>query len=249
MGKWFWSLLYITIFSCNPPFTGNLDFEPKDFHQKACHGKYCSEVNVTFPFFIKENEPSLILNKLIEEKIIELIEVNEEVKVVEIGVAATNFLDSYIGFMEEFQSNQEWEINITVRVLSENFQLISIVVETYSYTGGAHPNSYRQYLNFDKFKNKELENEYFILDRPGLLNLVELKFRKIHEVEDGITLKETGKFFLEKDSLFFLPSAIGFEMDSLVFFYNPYEIGPYVMGGTEVKLAKEELKGVVDLFE
>lgn len=249
MRKRFWVLVFIAAFSCNPPISNSLEFEEKEFHQKACHDLNCSEVNLKFPVFVQENETSGILNNLIEERIIKIIDVNEEIKASKIEEAATNFLNSYINFMDNFQSNQEWEIDITFKVLFENVKLISFVVETYSFTGGAHPNSYRQYFNFDKIENQVVENESLILDRSEILHLVESKFRKIHEIEEGVTLRETGKFFLEKDSIFFLPAAIGFEKDSLVLYYNPYEIGPYVLGGTEIKFAKEELTGVVNLYK
>ena len=249
MRKPFWVLVFIAAFSCNPSISNSLEFELKEFHQKACHDLNCSEVNLKFPVFVQENETSGILNNLIEERIIKIIDVNEEIKASKIEEAATNFLNSYINFMDNFQSNQEWEIDITFKVLFENVKLISFVVETYSFTGGAHPNSYRQYLNFDKIENQVVENEALILDRSELLSLVESKFRKIHEIEEGVTLRETGMFFLEKDSIFFLPATIGFEKDSLVLYYNPYEIGPYVMGGTEIKFAKEELTGVVNLYK
>jgi hypothetical protein len=249
MRKWFWLVFFIIAFSCNPPIHNSLEFELKEFHQKACKGLNCSEVSLKFPVFTQENETASILNNLIEERIIIIVDVNEELKSSAIEEAATNFLDAYIEFMDGFESNQEWEIDVTFKILFENVQLISIVIETYAYTGGAHPNSFRQYLNFNKIENQVVENESLILDRSELLSLVESKFRKIHEIEEGVTLRETGMFFLEKDSIFFLPANIGFEMDSLVLYYNPYEIGPYVLGGTEIRFAKEELTGVVNLYK
>lgn len=248
MSKWIWLVFLIVAFSCNSSIPNNLEFELKEFHQKACHGLNCSEVNMKFPVFTQENETASVLNNLIEERIIKIVDVNEEIDSSSIEDAATNFLDSYIEFMDGFESNQEWEIDVTFKILFENVQLISIVIETYAYTGGAHPNSFRQYLNFDKIENQVLDNESLILDKPELLHLVESKFREIYEIEEKVSLMETGMFFLEKDSLFFLPAAIGFEMDSVVFYYNPYEIGPYVMGGTEIKFPKEELRGILNLY-
>jgi hypothetical protein len=249
MSSWIWLVFLIVAFSCNPPIHNSLEFELKEFHQKACKGLNCSEVNLKFPVFTQENETGSVLNNLIEERIIKIVDVNEEMKSSAIEEATTNFLDSYIEFMDGFESNQEWEIDVTFKILFENVQLISIVIETYAYTGGAHPNSYRQYLNFNKIENQVLDNESFISDKPELLHLVESKFREIHEIEERVSLKETGMFFLEKDSIFFLPAAIGFEMDSVVFYYNPYEIGPYVMGGTEIKFPKVELRGVLNLYK
>jgi hypothetical protein len=41
---------------------------------------------------------------------------------------------------------------------------------------------------------------------------------------------------------------MGFEGEEFVLFYNPYEIGPYVMGSTELNFSKEEIKGLVREF-
>lgn len=248
MAKAIWVTFLILTFSCKPSIPISLESEPEEFHQKTCHGLNCSGVNLKYPVFTQESKTASILNKIIEERIIKLVDVNEEVKSLTIEEAAANFLDSYVEFMDSFSSNQEWVIEINFKILSENTRLISLIIETYTYTGGAHPNAYRQYLNFDKIDNQVLDTEALILDKPDLLHLVELKFREIHQIEEGRSLKETGMFFLEKDSVFFLPAAIGFEMDSVVFYYNPYEIAPYVMGGTEIKLAKEELKGILNLY-
>ncbi len=249
MSKWIWLVLFIASFSCNPSAPISLEFELKEFEQKACKGLNCSKVNIEFPVFTQENQTSSILNNLIEEQIIKLIEVNEEIKSLNIEEAATNFLDSSIEFIDVFQSNQEWEIEVAVKVIFQNLQLISIEFETYSYTGGAHPNNHRQYLNFDKIEDQVLDNESLILDKSDLLHLLESKFREMHEIEEGVSLKETSKFFLEKDSIFFLPKAIGYEVDTIVFYYNPYEIGPYVMGSTEIKFPKEELTGILNLYK
>ncbi|WP_373523502.1 DUF3298 and DUF4163 domain-containing protein [Aquiflexum sp.] len=241
-------LLLISLLSCNVG-TNKLESRTEVFHQKACHGEYCAEVNLKYPVFLGERERSIVLNNLIEEKIIKTVNVYEEIKVTEIIDAATNFLDSYVEFMDDFESAQDWEINLDAKVTFENEKIISIVFETYSFTGGAHPNSFRKYLNFDKQKNTEIDNISLIIDEQILLEIAESKFKEIHQVENDIPLKKTEMFFLDENDKFFLPTAIGFESDSLVLFYNSYEIGPYVMGTTEIKFAKSEMKGIVNLYK
>ncbi|WP_373492937.1 PdaC/SigV domain-containing protein [Aquiflexum sp.] len=241
-------LFLISLLSCNVG-TKKLDVKTEVFHRKACHGDNCAELNLMYPFFVGENEVSIVLNILIEEKIIQTVDVQEEIKATGLEGAVANFLDSYVDFMVDFESTQDWEIKLDAKVTYENEKIISIVFETYSFTGGAHPNSFRQYLNFDKQKNTKIDNNSMIIDEQKLLEMTESKFREIHQVKKDIPLKETEMFFLDENDEFFLPSSIGFENDSLVLFYNSYEIGPYVMGTTEIKFAKSELIGIVNLYQ
>lgn len=238
----------ILMLSCNAK-SDKLEKKTEEFNQKACYGIYCSEVNLNYPVFLSEPQTAAILNNSMERKMLSFLEPFEETRGVNIQEASQTFLDAYMGFMEDFESTQEWVINLDAKVSFENEKIISIVFETYSFTGGAHPNSFRQYLNFDKQRNIEIENDSLIIDKLMLLEMAESKFREIHQVEKDVPLSETDLFFLDSNQNFFLPTAIGYEIDSLVLFYNTYEIGPYVMGTTEIKIAKQNLQGVVNLYK
>ncbi|MDP2040526.1 DUF3298 domain-containing protein, partial [Algoriphagus sp.] len=89
-----------------------------------------------------------------------------------------------------------------------------------------------------------LSLDQLVLDENSLLKLSEQKFRAYHEVEEGLSLSEDGRFFLPETG-FFLANAIGFKEGKFWVIYIPYEIGPYVMGSTELDFSKEELSGVV----
>jgi hypothetical protein len=78
----------------------------------------------------------------------------------------------------------------------------------------------------------------------SLLKLSEQKFRAYHQVEEGLSLSEDGRFFLP-ESGFFLANAMGFKDGKFWGIYKPYEIGPYVMGSTELEFSKEELASLV----
>lgn len=237
----------ISLLSCNVK-TDKLEKKTAEFNQKACHGAYCAEVNLRYPVFLGESQSTTILNKSIENQVVVFLKPFEQKPRENINSAAAIFLEEYLRFMEDFEPSQEWEINLDAKVTFENQQIISIVFETYSFTGGAHPNSFRQYLNFDKQRNVEIENDSLIVDKQVLLKMTESKFREVHQVEKGMSLSETNMFFLDANDKFFLPAAFGYEMDFLVLFYNTYEIGPYVMGTTEIKLAKNDLEGIVNLY-
>jgi hypothetical protein len=241
------SWIIFFLLSCNSDNTESvsLDFEQKNYEKEACVKQECASLSLSYPYFKGETEVVSLLNVHIEQQLVMFLNIGEDQEIVPLDSAVSTFLDSYISFKKEFDSPQEWEINVESKVTHLDEKLISIVFDSFSYTGGAHPNSFRMYLNFDPERKSVLKNEELVVDKNALLSLAEAKFKSHHNVSDNVSLAETGSFFLEDDKDFFLPAAMGFEGDEFVLFYNPYEIGPYVMGATELRFKKEEITGLV----
>lgn len=227
----------------------SLKFEKKQLIKEVCIGEECAKVSLEYPFFMGNSESADFLNVHVEQQLVMLMDTGESKEVLSLDSVVSTFLNSYIAFKKEFDSSQEWEITVNSKVAFQGSNLISIVFDSFSFTGGAHPNSYLMYLNFDCASNSILKNEELILDKNGLLALAERKFRTYHDVPDSLSLAEEGSFFLENEKDFFLPAAMGFEREDFVLFYNPYEIGPYVLGTTELKFSKEEINGLVSFPE
>ena len=83
-----------------------------------------------------------------------------------------------------------------------------------------------------------------MLDQQKMKVLAELAFRAFNEVDEGKSLAEDGRFFLPEAG-FFLPNSMGFKDGKFHLIYNPYEIGPYVMGYTDLEFTLEEVRGLV----
>jgi hypothetical protein len=231
-------------FSCQTKkpeeFKDTLASETKKIEQKACVGDECASVDISYPVFGDEK-----LQSLIERIIVQGMSFVEQPETLPLDSAVQSFLDEFTGLKADFPDAISWEYSMDVRVSFESDSLLSLVFDSFSFTGGAHPNSFRSYLNFEKKTAQEITNSELILEEKILLSKVEVEFRKYHEVEEGMGLKADGRFFLNEKDEFFLPAAIGFEQDFLVLYYNSYEIGPYVMGPTELKLPQSELAGIV----
>jgi hypothetical protein len=151
-----------------------------------------------------------------------------------------------VEFRKSFEDvSQEWEIEVMGKVVFESEKLLTVRFSNYWFTGGAHPNSSVAYLNFDLGQGgKLLTPDELLMDKEKLLALAERKFKEIHDVSGELALEDDERFFLP-ESGFFLPAAMGFENGEWVMLYNPYEIGPYVMGYTELRFGRDEIKGVV----
>lgn len=106
--------------------------------------------------------------------------------------------------------------------------LLGVIYTTYAYTGGAHGNTVVSYLNLDIDSGKILQlND--LLARPDANKLsdeIEAAIRANRNIPASRSLKDAG-FFVDKlppaDSVLALP-------DGLLFTYQSYEVGPYVLG-------------------
>ncbi len=113
------------------------------------------------------------------------------------------------------------------------------------FAGGAHPNSIRLYANL-----RPSTGELIALDdllKPGALPqlaaLAEKRFRDARKLAPGADLKQAG-FTFENDK-FALTQNFALTPDSLVFYYNSYDVAPYYFGPTEVKIPYSEIRDLL----
>jgi hypothetical protein len=157
-----------------------------------------------------------------------------------------NYIKDYRDFRKDFpEVAQNWEANSTMKKLFENDSLLCVSAEGYNFSGGAHPNSFSTLLIFDKKNCVEIDPNNFLNVTKPLLAKIESAFRKARGIQVNESLNETGFYF--QNDVFILPANIGIEKDSMLFWYNDYEVGPHVMGPTSFKMATQELKPFLKL--
>lgn len=250
--NYFLVLISILLVSCGPKentqkeegvVISSVTFEKDSLVREKCSGESCARIRLVWPV-AKGGEVAKSINDHIRETVRKLIEYGEKESTdLEAGVEV--FLEEYLSFKSEFpESAGEWEIQVEGEVSYSSDQTLSIFFSQYTYLGGAHPNSMVYFLNLDYNSGKALDSNQLVLNEKELLKLTEQKFREYHEVEEGISLEESGKFFLPETG-FFLANAMGFHEDRFKVIYIPYEIGSYAMGYTELEFSREELKDIV----
>lgn len=153
-----------------------------------------------------------------------------------------------------------WEFTIGAAVGYQNDQLVSMQFDTYASTGGAHPNGWSNFLNFDVQTGKLLDQSDLIKDKKGLTALAEKKFRVYHELEPDDNLAEAGFEFQylhtvgtedakdENRNIFALPKQIGIHKDKLILCYNAYEIAAYVVGPTVLEIPLTEVSMFLNML-
>lgn len=124
--------------------------------------------------------------------------------------------------------------------LSDDIANLEII--NYSFMGGAHPNAYVQYTNFDLKTGKIIQYDDLIKDSLAFTKIVQDKFMigVKERVGDDMVLED---FFW--GSGFHLAENFKLEKDSIELLYNPYEAAAYAFGSFPVRIAKKDLKGSI----
>jgi len=156
-----------------------------------------------------------------------------------------DFFDSYhraTDGIEDLSSTASfnWEKNITMEIRHNEHNIVSIEVEKYAFTGGAHGISMTEFVvcGLEQMKRLEL-NDIFRENVIENLNvLLDKKLRRLNGIMPEEKLIESGFFIenLEATENFYI------NKDGIGFFYNIYQIAPYSSGTTELFLKFREIK-------
>jgi Deacetylase PdaC/Protein of unknown function (DUF3298) len=145
---------------------------------------------------------------------------------------------------KEYADMPPWGFDLLMSKDYQSETFLSLGFTQYSGAGGAHPNTYAGFLNIDLNTNKTLLNTELV-DSVKIMPIVEAAFQEHWKTElQGSKKYEEKGFFIENDKLP-LPVEIGMTAENVIFFYNPYEIGAYVMGSTELTIPRSKLEGMI----
>ncbi len=152
-----------------------------------------------------------------------------------------DFLAENQAFREEFpDAPGSWAVERKVTLAFQHPKVLTLTASDYSYTGGAHPLMVELLASFDLEQGRPLMLSDLL--RPGyrepLTALVEAELKRVRGLDPETNLVDEG-FFLEEG--FRLTDNFGVLADCLRFYYNPYEIGPYVLGPTDLTVSYDAL--------
>ena len=179
------------------------------------------------------------INTALEEEVISLLAFDEATAITNIPDAVNSFSAGYTELIENFEGTPEWEAMITADVSYEDARLLSIRMQSYLFTGGAHGFEEVRYLNFDKRRGRVIEGINMFTNFKPVLNLAEEMFRIAQAVPMEGDINSTG-FMFEGDQ-FHLPETIGFDSHGMVLHYNQYEVASYADGPIVITLPWAEV--------
>ncbi len=233
----FYLLCLSMLFSCKSEHT--LTFEPLTFKSETCAN--CPRISITIPKALGKNKISETINTALEEEIISLLIYDDEIEVASIQKAIASFKKGFHELQELYTDETSiWEATINGVVSYEDASIITIELNTYLFTGGAHGYIAVQFLNFDKKRGSELENEQLFIKKDDFQKYAEDQFRSQENISQDRPINDTG--FMFDNNSFYLPENIGYTKEGLKLIYNQYEVASYADGLIELVLPYDEIK-------
>lgn len=228
-------LLLGLIFGCESE--NKLTYDTLQLKGERC--KDCPKIEINIPNALDETPMSKVINRALSEEIISILSFNEDESIDAVEKAISSFTDSYKELKKKFPEEIEWEARINGEVVYEDANLVTIKLESYSYTGGAHGYASTSYLNFDKHQASELENWELFSDGEGFAKFAETKFKIQEDIPQDQNINATG-FMFDGDT-FHLAQNIGYTPKGLQMIYNQYEVASYADGPIVLTLPYNEI--------
>jgi len=203
----------------------------------------CTHVLLDFPIFKGEQMENA--NRLVNHYIADVVGYGdaENPTSVNLEEAANSLVKDYQEFHKEFpDSPQVWHVRLKSKFTYEQEELLCLMIVSETYMGGAHGAMNKRYLTFSTITGKTVNIIDRVGDKEQFIALAEQKFRKQKNLSSDIEFNETDYWF--PDNEFVLPANIGIDNKGYLLHYNAYEIAPYSMGPTDIRIGFEELEMV-----
>lgn len=197
----------------------------------------CISVEISYPSILKGSSHQVLqtMNANIRAGILEYANVTEQSGDFESLVAELE--SEYTSVTKDFPDyNTPWQLEVKSDILYQDSLYISLASTVYSYTGGAHANSLQIYRSYDLKTGKVITLKDILApgSEEALNEAAELEFRMDKQIPPSRNLDEEGYFF--EGNRFQLNDNFAILNRSLLFYFNPYEIAPYALGGTMLEL-------------
>jgi hypothetical protein len=201
----------------------------------------CTHVLLDFPIF--KGKQMAKANKLVNHYIADIVGYGdaENPALVNLDEAANSLVQDYQKFHKEFpDSPQVWNVRLKSRFTYEKENLLCLMIVSESFTGGAHGALNKRFMTFSMRNGEPVYLLDRVGDKEGFKALAEQKFRQQKKLPPLSDYNKSGYHF--PDNKFQLPANIGIDDKGYLLHYNAYEIAPYAMGPTDIRVDFDELK-------
>ena len=206
----------------------------------------CAKITLDFPEFTGGGNTQTV--KALNDHIVNLLlnaALSEE-KPTSLEAMLENFIREYqeVG-MAYGGYAPGWTDEKRISVVNIGEKIASLKFVEYSYTGGAHPNQNTSYKNYRVSDGSEITLQDLLGDnfRPQLTQIAEKVFRQRRNIPESASYNDYGYTF--EGGKFVLNDNFCVLNDSLVFYYNSYEIAAYAAGPSRLAIPLERLAPVI----
>lgn len=250
MKKAFFIVLAALLAGFTPVFAQTdtpLKVKMKPYSAKKCvRKKACVEINLSWPVLSGGNSQAVkAINDSIQKMVYIAVEADPAVPMPQALDTAMAYsyamLKEQVGGMGGYDIGYFYELESTV--LLNNGRYFSLSMNSFSFSGGAHPSTYAQIATYDLQTGRVIPLSEIILDTVAFRPLLEQKFieEKTEPGQPAPTLAEI--LFQEPLDL---PTNYAIVPEGVRFFYNPYEVAAYAFGPTDITLSWEQLGRLAD---
>lgn len=230
-------LIPLALMACQP--NEDLQLEARQYSGAACEA--CPSVEISVLEALGEDPLDASINAAQREEIISLLDYDQEIDASDIPEAIESFQAAFRRVQEEFPEELTgWEATARTDLGYYDSHVVSLKMDTYVFTGGAHGLGNTRYLNFNRRTGKELDALEFFADPKAFSEFAETSFRRQYAIPAGEPINSTG-FMFEEDR-FALPQNIGIEAGEVVLHYNPYEAASYAEGPLILRFPLAEVR-------
>lgn len=199
----------------------------------------CAEVEINVPFILDHSTADLINKSILKELSFIMENLPPDLNSLQdIPTKIDSFISQHRNFSKEVGFPQLWSFKINFDILENNDNSLSILLNSNIYTGGTHPLNDISILTFNPDSGKKVIFSDILKDENSLKNLIVLEFRRKRNLSDSVNLTDEG--FYSND--WPLPKNFALLAQGLYIVYNAYEIGPYVLGTTELLIPIDAIK-------
>lgn len=231
--------LFLTLLALGCKRDNSIALEPVTYTGDTCTD--CPNIKITVPNALGDAGIDKAVNTALKEELIYLLNFDDQQNATDINSAIESFITAYTNLKAEFaEEATPWEAAVTAAVSYEDDHFITIKMDSYLFTGGAHGYNTTHYLNFDKLKALELNTDELFKHMPDFESYAESKFRSQQNIPSKADINSTG--FMFETGSFYLPENIGYTKEGLQLFYEQYEIASYADGPVVLTFPYAELK-------
>lgn len=225
-----------------------INYDIKEFSEtyKNCNqsSDSCSYFIVKYPV-ITSGTAKYKINSFIISFLLDSIWSQEGIPDKDFNNMAVNFFRDYEKLKQEISNPMmTYQLNVNSEIKFQTESTVSLSISYFIFTGGAHPNSFTRLIVFDKSTGNSLPLSSFFKTgfEDDLNKKIDLAFRKLKGLSPADNLQDKGGLFENKITFNNNFAVSGSDIE---FYYNPYEIAPYVEGSTELKIPISELKNIL----
>ncbi len=143
---------------------------------------------------------------------------------------------------------ESYNMNLSCTVYQTD-HLVSVAGLCYSYTGGAHPNTWQLGWNFDLKHGTFLDGEAISADTSGFREAVaaELLWQARERAEEN-NMKPEEMYWPEYETILtdWVNFTVYFDSSGMTVAFSPYELASYAIGAQEFHLSYDWLRPLLD---